>query len=468
VQKRERGGAIHLASLATNVDNRPGNFSPSVYGYRIMLRAITPLAAAWLLLTLVGGCGGQQQTLDQVIDDASRLPGVSRSQHSQLRALLRDIELAGGLPTDVSRPEEPAGSNAATLLLNALAPGDDFDTTSDATADLLAQLPTTPLADWYRQAGKFVDDHRKLLDRVRAASLQPACQFDYHFAHGYFNDTHFIDAAATACRLQLVASALATQTSALAPAIDEWILAWQWTRWLDTLPLVDARLQAAVLRAEALTVLSLIATDQRTTPRDLVQLAAALQGALATWPAEGDMLVAERALVMHAYEMVRQGLLDLVVTSAESKLLREEKVWYPLKEADATRIDDDQFHYLNYMVGVIALAERPYHLRVSELRELDRQLGVTADGRYPWLAKRVFADGLTKAQADLARSQTELLGWLVALRAAAGQPLPSPPASPLTGEAITVEAVGNRAIARLNDRSLADPSVRVPTAPPAN
>lgn len=417
-------------------------------------------------IILAFGCSDSRPTLEEIVVAAGELPGVRNSSHPDLREALRQIEATDGMPNDrQSRPLAP-GENAAIALTHAVPLSEDFVVKSAEVEKTFFDLLDVPLLQWKQSAEQLVREHHDTLVAARAAGDLRSCDFMVDFDRGYFNDTHFLDATAMTCRLELIAAALAADAGTLDGAIDEFLRAYRWCDRLAEVPMLEAQLQAASLRGNAAIVLALIVTDQRATPADLKRLSVALGQSLEAWPSERQMLVGERALAMHAYEMIRKGLVEFVITMDERKLLGEEKILEKLRDADVELIDDDEFRYLNYMMGVIALADRPYHLRVSELRELDRQLAVSDAGRYAWLANRVFADGLTASQAHLARSRGELAGWYVALRAAAGEPTDAPAkdrlTNPLNGETIVVERVGDRVVARLSDAKLPDPSVRVP------
>ncbi len=413
------------------------------------------------------GCGGSRPTLEEIVEAAGELPGTRNSSHPELRAALRALETTDGLPSDLHVRSVTPGENGAVVLKQAIPFDENFASVSEQVETVFFDLLDDPLPQWHRKAQQLVREHYETLAAADAASDMRSCNFSVDFERGYFNDTHFLDATAMACRLQLISAALATESGNLGDAIDEFVRAYRWCDRLGEVPMLEAQLQAASLRGNAAIVLSLIATDQRATQADLKRLSVAMGHSLDTWPSERKMLVGERALAMHAYEMIRKGFIELVVTMDERKVLRQEKILEKLREADEAIIDDDEFQYLDYMAAVIAIADRPYHLRVSELRELDRQLAISNGGRYAWLANRAFADGLTAAQAQLARSHGELIGWYVALCEASGDGLEAASVNPFNGETIVVERLGNRIIARLADPKLPDPSVRLPDAPSA-
>jgi hypothetical protein len=419
-------------------------------------------ALAITLATLASGCGRDKPTLEEIVVASGSLPGARQSQHQELRAQLREIESTVGLPKDLNRKPVEPNANAAVGLLKALPPGDEFQIKSKEISDTFDELDDVTLIEWYRRAQKLIDDNQKLLATVNEVSDRNACNFLIDFERGYFSDMHFLEAAETACRLQLIAAVLATKKDLLDESHAQLALACRWPDWLANEATIEAQMQAVRLRGDLHWVLQLVATDNRITSDHCRKLSQLLSRSLASWPSDQSALVGDRALAMHSYELARRGLVEYIVSFDEKKVLREEGALDMLRTADEDIIDNDEARYLKYMAQVIELADQPFHERASELRELDRQLAASDAERYAWLANRVFADGLTAAQADMARSHAATRGWWLALQAAAGTPVTEEFHSPLNGELLAIEQVGNRVVVRLNDRESFDPAVKIP------
>ena len=425
-------------------------------------RALLMLGCAAMAVSVALGCGSNPPPLNEILVTSSGLSGMRTSRSTELRAHLLEMEADASLPKDLNRPPIDPHANAVTGLLRVFPNDEGFAEKSDLILETLNSLDETSLTSWYGNARRLVSDNASLLKRVNEMSDRKSCNFLVDFERGYFHDMHAVYAAATACRLQLVAAALATESNSLDESIQQLERAWRWTDWLAQEATVESQLQAAHLRQDVCWVLQIIATDSRSTAADQRRLARLFARSLKNWPTEQRMLLGERALAAHAYELVRQGLFETVVTFDERKALREEGAYEMLRKADEDYVDFDQLRYMVYMKQVIALASRPYHDRAAELRELDRQLASSNEDRYAWLANRIFADGLTKAQADIARSKAITRGWWLALSTASGENIEQTYVSPFNGKTFQAQQAGARIVVELDDPSSFDPTVRLP------
>lgn len=423
------------------------------------------LASGVCLLAMVVGCGQQQETIDELIERAATLPGVRASEHSKLREEFRLVEQAQGLPEQLNTDAAPVHPNGAVVLDEAL---DDLDRVSeinDQAAAFLGALPAADRAFVEAESGALSAKWLAEISDVTEASKLPAVDFRLKFERGYFNDLDFLYQAAAASRLLLV-DALYHLDDHPDVALARFAAAWAWTDRLAETGHLEARVQAALVRGDALNVAEVIANRPQATSDDLRAIGQTLSTSLQQWPSLKSTLMRERAMALAAYEAIRLGLVDLLFTLEERKQLREEGVYDTLRAADTDQIDADEAAYLAYMREIIAVADQPYYARSKHLVECDRLLRAGEHvERFPWFANRLFVlnNSLTLAQAEVARDRTRIEGWLHLLAAAANEPPPAGEINPLNGKKYLAENTGRQWYVALGDRRSVNPRL---TAPP--
>lgn len=416
-------------------------------------------------MAAVVGCGPRSETLDELLERAAELPGVRSSRHSQLRSEFRLVEQSQTLPKQLNSNASLAHQNAAVALDAAL---DDVQRVADINEQTAVFLGALPAADHQFIAAESGALSAKWLgdvNNVAKASELSHCNFGIKFERGYFNQLDFLYQAAAASRLLLV-DTLYNLDKRPDVALQRFSAAWKWTDWLAASGHLEARVQAALVRGDALNTAEVIANRPSATTDDLRAIQRTLRASLDEWPSMKSTLVRERALAIASYEAIRLGLCDLLFTLGERSKLREEGVYDALRDATPEQIDADEAAYLAYMRQVLAVVDQPYFVRAKHLVECDRLLraGERVES-YPWFANRLFVlnNSMTLAQAEIARDRSRIEGWLHLLAAVTGDQSPASDVNPLNGEKYFAQAAGREWYVVLGDRRSVNPRVTTPS-----
>lgn len=412
------------------------------------------------------GCTKTVPTLEELVQQASTLPGVRGSQHSQLREEFRLVEQSGTLPEQLNRKPTAKSENAAIALGEVFAESSLVTDASEDAGALLRMLPASNREVAGKESGALTAKYLHEIEKLTAASQLPDCDFGLKFERGFFNDINFLPPATAACRLLLV-DAIYSGTHSSGSAAKKFRDAWKWTDWLAESGHMEARVQASLLRREALWVADYLANRPECTKVELLSIQSTLERSLDNWPPVRKALEGERALAIATYEALRLGLIDMLFTLEERGQLRADGVYASLRESGPEQIDADQAAYLEYMRAVLAVADKPFYQRAAALAECDRLLRSSeqVESGYPWFANHLFVlrESLTLAQAELARDRARVEGWLHALAAATGSSPPRSKVSPLNGETYVVQPRGEHLLVALGDRRAMDPRVGLPS-----
>lgn len=416
------------------------------------------LLFAWLLTALIG-CGNSNKTLEELLDTAAELPGVRASGHSALREEFRLVEQEQGLPEHLTTDPILAHQNAAEALADALP---DLEEVTEINEQAQAFLESVPMADAefiHNESGALGAQWVNQTKEVAEATKLPDCDFQIQLDRGYFNDLTFVYRAAAGCRLMLVDS-LYHLGSNDNVALAKLVAAWKWTDWLAESHHIEARVQAAQLRSEALLVVEAIANRPDATPDDLQLLYNMLQASANPWPSVKSTLLRERALAIATYEALRMQLCDLLFTMEERAQLRADGVYDTLQRADAQQIDADEAAYLEYMREVLTVADQPFYQRSKHLVECDRLLRANEQmENFPWFANRLFVlnNSLTLAQREIASDRGRIEGWLFLLADALPTQTAASGTNPVNGKPYEVQSRGELRFVDLGDRRSVNP-----------
>ncbi|WP_425396133.1 hypothetical protein [Aeoliella sp.] len=416
------------------------------------------------VLAALVGCREGNKSLEEMLDKAATLPGVRSSGHSALREEFRLVEQAHGLPEHLNGGTQLAHQNAAVALKDALPDLEVITKINEQTQAFLDAVPVADAAFIRNESGALGAKWVEQTNAVAEATQLPDCDFEIRLEHGYFNDLTFVYRAAAGCRLLLV-DALYHMESDEKVALARLAGAWKWTNWLSDSHHIEARVQAAELRRDALFVVEAIANRPGATLADLEQLHAMLQSSTNPWPTVKATLMRERALGIATYEAVRMHLCDLLFTSEERAQLRADGVYDALRRAEADSVDADQAAYLEYMREVISVADQPFHESSKHLVECDRLLRANEQtDDFPWFANHLFVlnNSLTLAQREIASDQARIEGWLHLLADTLAVPVTAGETNPVNGEKYTVQGQGNRRFVDLGDRRSVNPRLTVP------
>ncbi|TWT99939.1 hypothetical protein Pla108_08830 [Botrimarina colliarenosi] len=384
-----------------------------------------------LLLALASGCSGPSFE-DQILALATPT-GALASVDPQLPPLIKAVEQQRGLPLQLAGPTlESSDSNAAVSLTTIGAPRQRVELLT-ATATLLDPA-TEPLA---REA--FVKAYGPLVEQAAAAVDRPRCRFSVGHQFGFFATMSYLDDAALGVRLLLVRALDAGDKKETAAALADVLRALRLSHWLADVRRVEARVQAATLRAESLAVAAELLEAGVLRHYEAEQIYAALRDHVTDWPTDERMLLGERATIIHAYEAIRAGMLSRLVTLYERKQLQSTGRMDNLDNATPAEIDADEARYLRAMQRLINAAAAPYPERLESIAAAMDEINSV-----PTLfAATLFTEDLPSAIRTAAEDRGHVEAWAIALALAADLKPPPYRVSPVTGEPYQVEREAN-------------------------
>jgi hypothetical protein len=333
---------------------------------------------AWLALigicgALSGGCRPSGD--ERAIVAYSELTGVRKSHHRGLTDELARLEAESATPLQLQsqrRADLPRERNAADLLLRILsAPAEK------RLREQLEPLRTCflhPTPGERRTLLRMVDQHHVTCAAIHAALVQPECQFPLRFDHGWLNDASWLDATEALAHLQLLAAASQWHQNDAMRALEQLRDVMRVVDLLSAEPWLMARVLAARLRWSALALIEQIGCDPRTDGEVIAGLAQMLELQLENWPDDDRALIGERAMGMHAFEMVRDGHLASLLTRHDMLQFHDrERLLDSLLEV-TRQVDDDEHYYLQVMRRIIDAGSRPGGERERLLQDLIAEL----------------------------------------------------------------------------------------------
>lgn len=425
-----------------------------------------------LLLFLVAvallGCGSDRKQMQDKVLRYAELPGARASDYGSLTNEIAEIESAGATPLDLQ--EEVAGSGAAGIGATNSAEILSSLFTDESRLRLVPRLAELVPRDEFQFSPKQLADVREVMiatarmwPKLAEAAASPLCRFDVRFDHGFFGKMRFLDDVTIASRLHLLAAAPALADDRQATALTEIENALRWAERLSRVKRIEARLLAVQLRGEALLAVEAVASDPATQRADLQKLYEIFREQLSRWPNPSGALIGDRAITMHAYEAIRDGQLDRLITKEEKTLLGKQGLLEPLLSISGPSIDRDEAAYLSGMQVLIDAAGSPLSESSSaiadELARFDPAGGSRA-AEAP-LATHLFLPGVGTALREIARDRAVCEGWAIALATAAGLDLPPYRINPLTGKPYEIDRQPGWIAIRFGDAELRHATARV-------
>ncbi len=390
---------------------------------------VTPFACVCLLL--LGCAGGSEEGVG--LDDFAQfggLPYLSATRDPQLADELARIIEEGGTPEQLTPAEDDESVGA---VLGRLFPEDRLRTLV-ARSDELApprEFRFDPTRLQHAIAFRRKYDRERL--EARQALKRPQRPLGIRFVAGFAADTSVIDVVRLCVRLEAFHAAELLAEDDLDGAMGAVGQMLAMAHSLGAEKHVDARLHAAYLRAEAAAVVQAMVTHVGVTREHVQALLQIVQEQLHTWPDDANAWIGERAIGLHAYELVRKGALLVLLTEEEIEEFRREGDLRVIAAAARRNADRDQLYYLETMRAVIRACEKPHHTRLplfdSIHLELDQRWG---SPEYPLVAGRLLLKDLAAAHAIQALDRATWEAWALALAAAIGQSVPQP-INPLSG-----------------------------------
>ncbi|NQU25524.1 MAG: hypothetical protein HQ567_29925, partial [Candidatus Nealsonbacteria bacterium] len=388
-----------------------------------------------LLSVLPAGCG-RESTAPQPSEpeDYGKLPGLSRSKNQKLRDELERIKEGSGTPEQLDRTLPPEKDNVAAGLVT-LFKRNKAKSILQRTERLFPQdrFKFTPLK--LQDAIELRDKYDAQRKQARVALKRPQCDFGISHAYGFSAELESIEVVRVCAHLEAFHAADVLDAGKVSEAVVSLAAMLRLAECLGAEEHLDCRLHAAYIRGEAFRVLLEIVQHDRTTPVQLSRLQTVVQKQLESWPADADAWIGERAMGMHAYEMVRNGDFHLLLLPEEIAEFGEEA---SLREVIATtvrNVDRDELYYLETMCKIIDTCREPFYRRAETLESIARDLQERQDADdFSTVAARLLLRRIGQGQEIQTQDRANWEAWALALAMATGSEIPPYKLNPLTGE----------------------------------
>ena len=397
----------------------------------------------FLLGVLTGaGCrrgGSVEDSRQEIAESFGQLPGLSETPDAELRAELARIIEEKATPELLTREAIPEQENVAQGLIGLFEPSKIAQILEESGEIFPAgEFSFDPTR--LERAIRFSQKYAAQREQCREALLRPKCRFGIQYQAGFAADLSFIDVVRICARLEAFHAAVSLANDDLEGAIESLGTMFRLAACLAEEKHLTARLQAALLRDEALAVLRTVVShpridEPRITLQQLGQLYTLVEAQLKSWPPDRDAWIGDRALGMHAYELVRAGRLMQLLTEEEVKRFGEEGILRELPAAAQRNVNPDELFYLASMRKIIDACARPYFEREKTLSAIWEQLQEARNQpQFPVVAARLLLVDIEQGLAWQARDRAGCEAWALALAVASGRDPPPYQVSPLRGE----------------------------------
>ncbi|MFW6172105.1 MAG: hypothetical protein ACODAD_16585, partial [Planctomycetota bacterium] len=204
---------------------------------------------------------------------------------------------------------------------------------------------------------------------------------------------------------------------------------------LSAVPRVAARRAAARLRAQAMSVAAALVDHPQCSSTLRRELLRVLEAQLDNWTPDRVTWVGDRAVGLHAYELVRDGQLLSVLTPREIARLENTGDLNAFCTAVENTVDEDEWFYLSTMRRVIDACEQPFFTRVDVLEKINQEADQLLDTQNaPLFATTVLLPDMARIHRLMAVDRARCEAWVMALRAAANEPVDRTAVNPVTGK----------------------------------
>ncbi len=344
---------------------------------------------------------------------------------------------------------------------------------TQALTDGLVKQYQSKLGTWYREvlrgipleerpvAATLLRDTASFRRAVKDLMERPDFGLLVELDRGPLADLRFIDRVELFVRLETIEALLRALDGQPANAVVRWDRAGAMIASLAELPHGVSRAAAARLRLEWLRAGQTIANGRPATADVLQGIDATLQWQLAHWPSDRRALVGDRAVGLITYELLRDGHWMSLLPLTELQRLKETHRLEKFAAYIGSRLDADEWYYLQTMRQIIEAAERPYFERRTLLEKIDSAQNALRDtDGYPWFAADYLLQDVDRLQRLMAldRTFTEALRWLVA--GGPGDDATPPPTHLETGTLLQARVESDRIVLS----NLEWPDDRVPLA----
>jgi len=398
-----------------------------------------------MALLAAPGCGSSdpEQLNEETLEALSELPGATQAVSQALRDELARIREERGLPTQLSR-KVPEANNLSLILTKLFS--------AEPLPELVARV------DEAFPAGRFTFPPIALEKAIRLRSTYDAQlvaiadalkseqrEFVVDYRKGFFADRSFVDACRIAVTLESYRAAEQLVENRVAEAIPSLRMMFDLTQRLAALKHVESRLEAVELRRRSFLVLQAIVDHPQFSADLLPVIRPLVAEQLTDWPYDGETWIGDRAIGLHAYELVRRGELLQLLTAEELAKFGDEGTLDDLQNAARRFVDQDELYYVQTMRTLIDACQQPYAERGKIFVEIKQaQNALRSEPDFPLVAARVFLPNIEVAQQMQAEDRALVEVWSLALSLAAGNPRQGEPLDPVSGKPYHVSLESHR------------------------
>jgi len=314
---------------------------------------------------------------------------------------------------------------------------------------------------------KLQNQYASELKQYRTTFHRDGFQFCVSLSDGLLADLSVLDHAMFAHRLEAlcVADELARgQPSAAMLPLRTMLLI---DEKLAAVPNVAVRRAAANLRAEALRAVQGLVDHPGCSPLLRDELRKVLEAQLDRWTPDRVIMKGDRALGIHAYELVRDGQIKNLLTDEEIERLNAADELDEFCTTVETGVDEDEWFYLSAMRRLIDACDRPLHERVVVLDEINREAErLMRTQLAPLFAATVLLPDMATIHFELAIDRARCEAWVMGLRAAAAEPVDVDAVNPVTGHPYNlVRELDRIMVKKLGGSRAEEPAVAVSILP---
>jgi len=396
-------------------------------------RHLVCLVALTLVVAAAGCQKGRSASGQAEAERLGQLPGLRQAAQPDLQAELARLVETAATPaqlTDVALANKGPLAQAAidfcprtkSVVLRTqserIFPDEAFEFSPARLHDAVEMRRTHENA--CRRLSELRERHLQRSDprQTESGSSSQRATLAISLVAGDAADLSAVDAIRILARLEAFRAAEALVATDLATAAKCAASMFRWSQCLDSEYHPQARMEAALLRADAFLVLRAVVEHPQTAPEQIEQLLAVLRQVLGAWPNDAKAWIGERALGLFIYELVRGGLPAKWLSPADRQRLLAQLTPEEFLAQARRGIDGDELYYLQTMRRVIAACDRPYYQRAGLFQEIRNELRQREEAfDYPWIAGRLLLGDLEKGHLMQARDRVNCEVWSLALSA---------------------------------------------------
>ncbi len=407
------------------------------------IRAAFPGASGVTLLVaaalFAAGCGGDGRTRvfdDKLVVRLAELPGAKASKDPELTSAIAQLEEQRGAPWQLAEASAPIpdADNVAAGLAEMFSAAEVVELTQKADALYPADAFKFDKIRLEKMI-RFRQQNQKQLAAIDQALGRPACRFGIDFRRGFFGDMQFVDVVWLGARLEAFQAAELIDEGRASEAMVPLRAMFRLAQLLAAESHVQARLSAGSIRSEAIRVMERIAQLDSASPNELTAMLNIINQQLAAWPPDAAAWIGDRALTVHAYEAIRLGYANFLITPREMELFKAEGILRDLGSATQRVVNEDERFYLAAMDRLIAACDHPFHERLAVFSGIREDLhALNNTDEFPIAAARLFLPEIENGMRRQADDRANCEAAAIALSLAAALPRPPYETHPVTGK----------------------------------